>query len=365
MTYVGSRSIIGPYLATLGASGAVVGIVAGLGELLGYALRAFSGILVDKTQRYWLITILGYAVNLFAVPALALTGTWPQASALILLERIGKAVRIPARDTMLSYASSKIGMGVGFGIHSALDRIGGFLGPIVMTLVLYFYADGYRQGFVALLIPALIAFVLLILTSKIYPQPENLDQVEKTAAGSTKFPKAFWFYIIACSFIAAGFADFPLLAFHYEKQNIMPAIYIPLFSSIALAVSAVASLLLGKLYDRFGIIIVTLTTLISIGFVPLVFLGHFYLVFIGMLLYGLGIASQRSLIRSVIGNMISKEQRGRAFGYFNAAFGIAWFIGSAVMGILYDISIPMLVIFSMLSQFLSLPLLLLVKKQLN
>ena len=121
MTYEGARSITGPYLALLGASAAVVGFVAGFGELVGYALRLVSGYMADKTRRYWAMTIIGYAVNLLAVPLLALAGNWPMAAILLIAERMGKAIRTPPRDVMLSHAASQVGRGWGFGLHEAMD----------------------------------------------------------------------------------------------------------------------------------------------------------------------------------------------------------------------------------------------------
>ncbi|MGH6852422.1 MAG: MFS transporter, partial [Methylocella sp.] len=124
MTYEGARSVTGPYLGVLGASAAIVGVVAGFGEFLGYALRLVSGYLSDRTGGYWLITIIGYGVNLLAVPLLALTGRWELAVLLIVGERAGKAIRTPARDAMLSHAGSQTGLGWSFGLHGALDQTG-------------------------------------------------------------------------------------------------------------------------------------------------------------------------------------------------------------------------------------------------
>src|SRR5712691_9525448 len=83
LTYEGACSITGPFLGSLGASATVIGIVVGFGELLGYGLRSVSGFLADKTHKYWLVAFVGYAINMLAVPALALAGNWPIAAALI------------------------------------------------------------------------------------------------------------------------------------------------------------------------------------------------------------------------------------------------------------------------------------------
>lgn len=68
VTYEGARGVNGPFLATLGASAAVVGIASGAGELAGYLLRLAGGVAVDRTRAYWPLTIIGYIINLLAVP---------------------------------------------------------------------------------------------------------------------------------------------------------------------------------------------------------------------------------------------------------------------------------------------------------
>src|SRR6185437_7836333 len=160
MTYEGARSITGPYLAILGANAAIVGFVAGFGEFVGYALRLVSGYFADRTGKYWTFTIAGYACNLLAVPLLALAGHWWVAAVLIILERAGRAIRVPPRDAMLSHAGQKMGMGWVFGLHEAIDQIGAMLGPLIVALVLYM-KGGYKESFAILLIPALIALTIL------------------------------------------------------------------------------------------------------------------------------------------------------------------------------------------------------------
>jgi len=172
MTYEGARSITGPYFALLGASGTIVGVVAGFGELIGYGLRLVSGYVSDRTGRYWSITFFGYLMNMLAVPLLALAGSWQLAAILIIAERAGKAIRNPPRDAMLSHATKEMGRGWGFGLHEALDQIGAVLGPLIVTAVLYFKGS-YRTGFAVLLIPALLALSVLLVTRLFYPRPRD------------------------------------------------------------------------------------------------------------------------------------------------------------------------------------------------
>jgi len=360
VTYEGARSINGPYLALLGASATTVGIVAGLGELIGYSLRLVSGYISDRIGRYWAITLFGYSLNMLAVPALALAGHWEIAAVLMITERIGKAIRTPARDAMLSHATKEIGRGKGFGLHEALDQIGAVLGPLIVAVVLYF-REGYRTGYVILFVPAIMAISVLITARWLYPQPRDLEPVSQELE-TRELPRVFWIYLIAVALIAAGYADFPLIAYHFKKVSTVPDTWIPLFYAIAMGVDAIAALFFGYLFDRKGISILAIASLFSMLFAPLVFLGSFSLALIGMALWGMGMGAQESIMRAVIAEMVPITRRGTGYGIFNTGYGIFWFLGSALMGIFYDFSLVALIAFSVVTQLASVPLLLLVGK---
>ena len=354
VTYEGARSINGPYLAILGASGAVVGIASGFGELTGYLLRLVSGYFSDKTGRYWTITFFGYAVNMIAVPLLALAGNWPLAVALMILERIGKGVRVPPRDAMLSYATSKMGRGWGFGLHEALDQVGAILGPLIVAAVLY-ARGGYQIGYTVLLVPALLALGVLAAARLLYPRPQDLE-ISQTELQVQGFTRPFWLYVAAASLIAAGFADFPLIAYHFEKAAVVAPDLVPVLYAVAMGVDAMAAIVFGRLFDRIGLVTMMIVAFISAFFAPLVFFGSFYPALLGMALWGVGMGAQESIMRAAIGNMVSSERRSFAYGVFNSAYGIFWFLGSLLIGVLYDISIPTLVVFSVTAQLASIPI---------
>jgi MFS family permease len=354
MTYEGARSITGPYLALLGASGTVVGVVSGFGELTGYALRLASGILADRTGRYWSITIAGYAINLLAVPALALAGRWETAAALIVLERAGKALRTPARDAMLSHATQQMGRGWGFGLHEALDQIGAVLGPLAVALVLYL-GGGYRLGFALLLAPALLALAFLAAARMIYPRPRDLE-VAAAKIDARGFARPYWIYLAAVGCVAAGYADFPLIAYHFEKSGSVSQDWIPLFYAVAMGVDGVAAVVCGYLFDRLGLTVLIAATFVAAAFAPLVFFGGFYPALAGAALWGVGMGAQESIMRAAVANLTPADRRGTAFGVFNLGFGVLWFAGSAAMGALYDVSIPALVVFSVSFQIAGIPL---------
>lgn len=361
MTYEGARSITGPFLELLKANATTVGFVAGFGEMIGYVLRLASGYWVDKTHRYWLITFIGYGINLLAVPLLALAGSWEVAAFLIIMERFGKAIRVPARDTMLSHASHRMGMGWGFGLHEAFDRAGAMLGPIVIAIVLY-YQYGYRFGFALLAIPAVLAIIALIICSRLYPHPQNLE-IKVPHLETKGMDKTFWLYLLGAGFVAAGYADFPIIAYHFEKLHIMTAPMIPIFYAMAMGMGSITSLIFGRLFDRFGNFIFISAIFMAAFFAPFVFLGNEYIAAIGMLLWGLGLGSQTSLMKAMVGKMVATNKRGIAYGIFNTSFGIFWFLGSVTMGWLYDHSIIAVVIFSVGAQLIAIPVFWLLRKK--
>lgn len=362
MVYEGARSIVGPYFALLGASGAIVGFVAGFGELAGNVLRVISGYLLDKTKKYWVITFLGYGC-IFAIPLLMFVHNWVMASVLIIIERVGKAIRTPARDAMLSYATQKMGRGFGFGIHQLLDQVGGVLGPLIMTFILLTHHH-YSLGFLILFIPAAVSLSFLGLCRKNYPHPQRLE-IEIKEITSTKIPSVFWIYLIAAGLMAAGYADFPLIAFHFQKAAMMSPIWIPIFYMIAMSISAASALFFGWIYDRKGGVSLMIAIPLSALFAPCVFYDGFKMALLGMMLWGIGMGAQKSLLKAIIGDMIIKSKRGSAYGIFNAGYGVAWFLGSWLMGILYDTSIDTLIIFSVVAEFSAIPFIYWVQKRIR
>jgi len=336
-TYEGARSLTGPYLAFLGAGAAAVGVVAGLGELIGYGFRLVSGHIADRTRAYWPVTILGYCLNLLAVPALALANSWEVAAALIILERLGKAVRVPPRDAMLSHAASETNRGWAFGLHEAMDQLGAFLGPLVVSGVM-FLEGGYRTAFGILLIPALMSLAALFFARSQYPRPQELE-ISVPKLGREGIQKGFWVYLVASAAIAAGYVDFPLIAYHLKRTAILADKWIPLIYAAAMATDGLSAMALGKLYDRHGIKVLAGVCLLTSLFPPFVFLGREELMVLGMIIWGVGIGAQESILRAAIPQMVPPERRATAYGVFHTAFGVSWFAGSAAMGSLYDLSL--------------------------
>lgn len=348
-TYEGGRSIAGAYLGFLGASGAVVGLIAGTGELVGFGLRLLTGYLSDKTHRYWGITTLGYIINTGAIPLLALTGRWETAAVLLVAERAGRAVRSPPRDVLLSHAASRVGSGFGFGLHEALDQIGAVSGPLAVAAILAWRSQAYRTSFAVLIVPALVGLVILLVMQRRYPNPREFE-VESRALSSEGIPRLFWLYLAGVALLAIGYADFPLIAFHFQQTGLMEVSAIPVFYAVAMAADAITALVLGRLFDRIGSITLVAAFLLSSLAVPCAFLGSESVALLGMLLWGIGMGTQESIMKAMVATMVPIERRGSAFGLFYVGYGAAWFVGSAAMGLLYDRAIAGLVLFSLVVQ---------------
>jgi MFS family permease len=363
-TYEGARSVAGPFLQVLGASAAAVGFVAGFGEFVGYGLRLLSGYAADRRGRYWAITLGGYALNLFAVPLLALAGRWEVAALLLVAERAGRGIRVPARDVMLSHATSRVGHGWGFGVHEALDQVGAVAGPLVVAGALYL-GGGYHLSFGLLAIPASLSLLTLLAARRLYPRPQELEgAMAKPLDGAQgAFPRIFWVYLAGIACVGIGYADFSLLAFHLKANSLVPDVQIPVFFAIAMAIDGLAALLMGRLFDRWGLGVLIPISILTALIAPLAFSFTYGLILAGVVLWGVGMGAQESIMRSAIATMVPPGRRGSAYGVFNMAYGLFWFLGSAALGILYGISLTYLIAFSLAFELASLPLLLLASMQ--
>lgn len=360
MTHEGARSILGEYLNLAGASAASIGFVSGIGELCGYSLRLISGFVADKTRKYWTLVIAGYVIQVLAIPALALIPEhgWIWACGLVILERIGKAVKKPAKNTLVSFAASEIGTGKGFAYQEFLDQLGAFLGPVILFVTALVKGTEdlfttYRLSFAVLLIPAMIT-IALVLSAKIkYPDPEMFEKQEDAPA-AFRLKKSFVLYMAAICLFAFGFADFTLITLHAAKTVAFPESALSLLYAAAMAVDAFAALLFGWLYDKVGMKALILSTLCSTFFSCFVFLsGEAWMIGIGILLWGIGMGAQESIMKAAVSGIIPRSMRSTGFGIFETGFGIAWFLGSWLLGILYDLNPVFLVAVSVLSQLIS------------
>ncbi len=357
MTHEGARSILGEYLNLTGASAATIGFVSGLGELLGYGLRIISGRLADKTKKYWTLVIAGYVIQVLAIPALALVpeNGWILACGLVVMERVGKAIKKPAKNTLVSFASSEIGQGKGFAYQEFLDQLGAFMGPVILYVIALVKGTSnltstYRLCFLILGIPAIITISLVLLSRYKYPHPEMFDKEPDTNEQFT-FKRSFVFYMIAICFFAFGFVDFTLITLHAASAHVFPAETLSLLYALAMAVDAFAALFFGWLFDKVGLVALIVSTLISSTFAAFVFLTNSApLILAGIVIWGIGMGAQESIMKAAVSKIIPKNMRSTGFGIFETGFGIFWFLGSWCMGALYDFNITVMVVISVAVQ---------------
>lgn len=375
MTHEGASSIRGAYMSLLGASAGAIGFVSGLGELIGYSMRYVFGRLTDKTKRYWLMTIAGYVLDVLAVPALALVGEhgWIAACGLLIIQRMGKAIKKPAKDTIMSFAASQEGLGKSFGIQEVLDQIGAFLGPVLLYVVMLFKTEGstfeiYSRCFAVLAVPGAIAILLLLITKYKFPNPENFEPEEKKFT-PFKVKKEFIFYIAGISLFAFGFIDYSIIIMHVSKtytnisaqltetSSLVNSGTLPLLYAGAMLVDAVAALVFGLIYDKKGVKALAWSTVISAPFAILVFgTKSTSALLLGIALWGVGMGAQESILKAAVTKMVPKSSRATGYGVFECSFGVFWFLGSWLLGVLYDISIPAMITVSVVSQLAAIPL---------
>jgi predicted MFS family arabinose efflux permease len=301
-------------------------------------------------------------LQMSVVPLLALAGSWQVAALLIILERVGKAIRNPPRDAMLSHAAKEMGYGWGFGVHEALDQFGALAGPLLVALVLAASNHDYKTAFAALAVPAAMTLSLLAVARLLYPRPHNLS-AGPAEVSTEGLPRVFWIYLAGAALAAAGFADFPIIAYHFQQSGTVHADLTPLFYAAAMAVSGTGSLLFGRLFDRRGIGILVPLTIVAAAYAPLAFLGGFWASLVGVCLWGLGMGVHESIIPAAVAPMVSPDRRASAYGLFTGVYGVAWFLGSTAIGALFGVSMGAVVAFAMIAELAAIPVILIVKRR--
>ena len=353
ITYEGARGVTGPYLRLFGASAVAIGLVAGLSEFVGYALRLVSGYVADKSEGYWALTILGYGLIL-SIPVLGFAGSWQLAATLIIVERMGKAIRSPARDTILSHATNVVGRGLGFGIHEALDQVGAIIGPLVFSAV-FLLEGSYRDGFRILWLPAFLTLGILVIAKRKAPVPVGFETQGKTP--EKRLSKTFWLYSLFIFLSVAGFPSFLLISYHFKAQAIVSDVHIPIFYAIAMGVDALSAVVVGKVYDKVGLKSLITIPLLTI-FIPILCFSQIYAyVLVGTVVWGAVVGTHETIMRAAIADLTPITRRGTGYGIFNSTYGVAWFLGAPIMGLLYDLSIFHVVGFVALLELISIPVL--------
>lgn len=349
MVYESARSANSQYFNLLGISAATVGLVFGIGEFLGYALRLLAGVLSDRTGRQWLFMFVGYG-TLIVVSLMGYTRHWPVLVILILLERIGKALRNPAKDTVLSsIAQKQVGVGIAFGLQEALDQVGAFAGPLFFTAV--FALTGrqglpeYQLSYRLLTIPFIVLMIFLWFAYRKIQREQLIPQMKVREFRSEKLSGVFWIYTLFTLICALGFVNFSTIGYHIKARNLMDDASITLLYAVAMAVDAIAALLVGHLYDSRkvrlnrktgGLTVLAAIPLLTLLLPFLTLSESRTLIIIGMVVFGMIMGTHETIMRSAISDITPFYKRGTGYGVFNAAYGLALFGGASLFGFLYD-----------------------------
>jgi hypothetical protein len=375
--YEGARGVNGPYLKTLGASAAIVGLVAGIGELLGYLIRLVSGYFSDKTRAHWFFTIFGYSF-LMIIPMLALTGIWQFAAIFMVLERIGKGIRSPAKDTILSQATKQVGTGFGFAIVEFMDQIGATMGPLIFTFFFMSIGPGdksiidYQHGYSLMWFPFVVLMMVLFAAFFLVKNPEELENDVIKKPQPDRITRTFWLYCIFTFVTTLGFLNFAIIGYHLKTHSIVTDAQIPLLYALAMAVDAVIGLVIGKWYDRLkirfdnehaGLLLLIILPLFTAA-LPLFTLSfHLGLIIAGVVLWGIVMGTHETIMKAGIADITSIRKRGTGYGIFNMLYGVAIFIGSATAGFLYDYSVNLLIVIMIAVELLALPVFFIMRKE--
>jgi MFS family permease len=372
MVYEGARSVYGPVLAALGASAVVVGLVTGAGEAVALVLRLAFGPIADRTGRYWSLTILGYGLTAVCVPLLALAprlgvAGLEFAATMILLERLGKAVRSPSKSALLAHVASAVGRGRGFGVHKALDQVGAFAGPLVVSGVVA--VASLWAGMAVLAVPGAIAMLLLLTLRARVPDPSVYDDAP-TAPPAADERRGWWAeavgaglsgdffrYAVAASLTTGALVTFGIIGYHLTVEGIVPVASVPLVYAAAMAVEALAALVVGTVYDRTGPRVL-LVVPVLVALVPALALGSALVaVLAGVVAWGVAQGVQDSTIKAVVADLVEGPRRATAYGVFAGIQGLLAIVGGVAAGWLYERSLLALVVVVSLTQVVALLLL--------
>lgn len=364
MVYEGMRSVAGPYLGSLGASALMVGLITGAGEAMALLLRLFSGPLADRTGRYWSLTILGYAMTAVCVPLLALAPFvggvgLTLAATLILLERAGKAVRSPSKSALLARVASSVGRGRGFAVHKALDQVGAFAGPLVVAGVIA-VAGVQWPAFAVLAVPGAACMLLLFTLRRhiVDAPPAEPETAVSTIVEPRALPAHFYAFAASCALGTLGLMTFGVISYHLVDAGLVRTAVVPLLYAAAMATEAVAALVTGFAYDRWGPPLLYTLPAVVIAVPALALSSTLLLVVAGVLLWGAVTGVQDSTVKALVADLVPQRRLATAYGVFAAFQGVAALAGGTLAGGLYTEHRALLVALVALTQVLSAGLLL-------
>ncbi len=363
MTYEGARSVVGAYLEMLGATALIAGSV-GIGEFLGYVTRGVGGFLAGlmrSSKAFWSLIYIGYAINLFAVPLLAFAGDWKAALLLVMVERIGKGLRTPARDTVLAEVTESIGRGKGFGIHELMDQIGAIAGPSIVLLAASY--RGLRGAFLILAVPAIASLAMLTLASTSYPKVRAIEELRQERSsismiGVKGLGKTFWLYVASTALLSLGFIHWSLFIYHVSYVGLIPLTLLPTLYIISMVSDAAIAFPAGYLYDRLGPKTLIVAPVLALITVPLLLQNKLNFIVTAAIIWGLVMGIYETTLRVFIADITRPENRSYAYGIYGMIYGLSWGVGNMIMGALYPVSSSYLIAYVILIELAALFMLL-------
>jgi MFS family permease len=347
----GARPLGGPLLAQLGASALFVGVVTGAAEAASQGLRLVFGPWADRTGKYWTFTMAGYVLTAVCIPLLALTpftGTAGMALAAVLIigDRVGKAVRSPAKTVLLAAVAGPVGRGRGFAVHKSLDLAGALLGPLLVSAVLV-ATGSLPAAFAVLIIPAAAALAILVWlrrrvrdpgADKPAPDPSGLP---KGSGGNpagrppSAFSSVFILFAFAAFFWSAGLVAFGVISYHLTADVAVPVSVVPLLYAGAMGAAAVGAFASGVLYDRAGAAVLLALPVLIVGVPVLALAPSAWLVLAGVLVWGAATGIQDSTVKALVADLVPQPRQGTAYGVFAAFEGAGALAGGVLYGSLY------------------------------
>ena len=325
-------------VSTLGASMTSVGIVEGIAEATALIAKIFSGTLSDHFRKRKLLVAIGYGMAALSKPLFPLANSIPTVLTARFVDRIGKGIRGAPRDALVGDIAPPEIRGACFGLRQSLDTVGAFLGPALAIAGMLLLANNIRAVMWVAVIPAMIAFLILIFGVK-EPEMQHADKSKHPLRirDIRHVGSAYWKLVaIAGVLTLARFSE----AFLVLKALAigLPIAYVPLVMVVMNVFYAGAAYPAGILSDRVNrktVLLVGVAFLISAD-VVLGYTTSLWILALGVGLWGLHMAFTQGLLATMVSDTTPPELRGTAYGVFNLVCGVAMLVASVIAGLLWD-----------------------------
>jgi MFS family permease len=330
--------LIPVFLTLIGASPATLGLIEGVAESTASLFRAFFGRLSDKLKKRKIFIIWGYGLSAISRPFFYFASHWTIVLTIRFSDRIGKAIRTPSRDALISTSIDQSIQGKAFGFHRAMDRIGAIGGPLLAMLILYLLKDtmpelsALKTMFLISVIPGLIALVFIKFTKETSIIPKTLDKQKKTAM----LGKPFILFLLANAFFTLGNSSNAFLI--VKAQEVGIAIFlIPVLWMVYNIICSISSPIFGSISDKIGrkpIIIISFIYY-SIIYILFAFADEPWMIWALFAAYGIFYGLSNGIFRAYVADIVEEENRATAYGILNTIIGISLFPASVLMGAIW------------------------------